>query len=321
MKNKFVKVIGTGGIGTGVVYLLEGDKTLGRDESRGGSLLKSRDFCKGHIILHYVSVLSKQLGLKAGVYPVGAVGGDSSGNDLLKLMRSYGLKTKYVKSLPNKPTLYSVCFQYPDRSGGNITENRSASDAVSSSFIKSSEEEFKSAKGRVMVLAAPEVPFASRKTILKLGRKYGAFNCAAFLSEELGRCKKEKIFKDIDLIALNIDEAATLAGVPAKTSPDKIVELCVKSLTKDNPMIMISITNGGNGSYGYFDGVTEFLPSQKVKIKNTAGAGDASLGAIMAGVLKGLPFLGKGDSCIKLGRKVSSLSVKSEDTINFSLKL
>ena len=53
----FSKIFGTGGIGSGVIYHLESDRPLGRNESRMAHKLEQEDFCKLHIILHYVSAL------------------------------------------------------------------------------------------------------------------------------------------------------------------------------------------------------------------------------------------------------------------------
>lgn len=50
-------MIGTGGIGSGMFFALQGNHTLGREESRAGVFLDRRDYCKLHIISHYVKVL------------------------------------------------------------------------------------------------------------------------------------------------------------------------------------------------------------------------------------------------------------------------
>ena len=50
-------VIGTGGIGGGMFFAIDGNETLGRNESRGGKFLDSKDYCKLHIIAHYIAVL------------------------------------------------------------------------------------------------------------------------------------------------------------------------------------------------------------------------------------------------------------------------
>ena len=47
-------MIGAGGIGSGMFFKLNGDHTLGREESRSGYFLDQKDYCKLHIISHYV---------------------------------------------------------------------------------------------------------------------------------------------------------------------------------------------------------------------------------------------------------------------------
>ena len=51
------KIVGVGGIGSGIFFALEGNHTLGRNESRTATLLPVRDYCKLHIVLHYVAKL------------------------------------------------------------------------------------------------------------------------------------------------------------------------------------------------------------------------------------------------------------------------
>ena len=66
----FTYVVGIGGIGSGVLFQFEDDHTLGRDESRLGRLLPARDYCKLHIVEHYLATLmgsGKNCGCLPGV--------------------------------------------------------------------------------------------------------------------------------------------------------------------------------------------------------------------------------------------------------------
>ena len=54
---RYRAMIGAGGIGSGAFFALDGEHTLGREESRSGRLLDRRDYCKLHIISHYVKAL------------------------------------------------------------------------------------------------------------------------------------------------------------------------------------------------------------------------------------------------------------------------
>jgi sugar/nucleoside kinase (ribokinase family) len=162
---RFDCMISTGGIGGGSFFLLDGNHTIGREESRSGKFLKQADACKGHIISHYVQVL---LGSDFPVKLVGAVGDDALGKELIETMKKAGLCTEFVSVCKGLSTLYAFCFLYPDESGGNLTVNNSASSAVTpEQFDRLEAALFTSS--RPLVMAAPEVPLEARLKLLELG--------------------------------------------------------------------------------------------------------------------------------------------------------
>jgi len=129
---KYNHIISIGGIGSGILFSLTGGHTLGRNESRMATLEPYRDFCKQHIIMHYIAVLlgAKPTG-KFRSFPIGKVGNDEIGARILAQMSDVGMVTENISVCGNSRTLFSVCFQYPDHSGGNITTDNSASSQVS----------------------------------------------------------------------------------------------------------------------------------------------------------------------------------------------
>ena len=135
----FTCAIGIGGIGSGIMYSLHGEHDLGRNESRLGELLDSRDYCKLHILEHYIARLmgSERAPGSFRVLPIGVVGNDAIGTQILTEMSDAGLDMQFVRSDPALKTLFSVCFIYPDGSGGNITSSNSAARTLSVDDLKS----------------------------------------------------------------------------------------------------------------------------------------------------------------------------------------
>ena len=317
MKRTFNKVIGTGGIGTGEIYRLEGNHTLGREESRAGHLLDNRDFCKLHIILHYIAVLTRDMKPDIQIIPVSAIGDDLRGDNILEELKKAGMVVKYVKTYANSPTLHSVCFQYSDGSGGNITENRSASSKVDLSLLKSSENEIES---NTILLAAPEVPLHTRFDFIKIGAARNAFVVASFTSSEMESATDFGIFEHIDLLSINKDEACMFSGLTKDVKTSRIVEGCVEKLKKLNPNTKLTVTNGVEGVYAYEDGSLDFMPAYQVNAVNTAGAGDAFLAGLIIGIINGRSIAGDNrDSCLRYATALSSMSVTSKDTIHFGI--
>ncbi len=320
IEEPFKAIVGTGGIGTGRIYRLVGNHDLGRNESRMGHLLAVKDFCKLHIIFHYISVLIKDLEIKTEIYPIGAVGDDPEGKELFHMMKESGMNMKFVRTIENAPTLYSVCYLYPDSSGGNITENQSASSMVSSRMMADAEAIL--SRHKSIVVTAPEVPLSSRIALIELAARNHACVVASFVPEEIEKISGGSLLKKIDILSVNLDEAAALGKVSAKAPTDTIIQKCIASTTRVNPQIRLCITCGSHGLVGYDKGESRQLDALTVPVQNTAGAGDAVISGMITGLVLGFPFISDGSpSCISLGRLLSAMSVISPDTINFDINL
>ena len=309
---RYHALLGTGGIGSGEFFVLKGNHTLGREESRAGRFLDRRDYCKLHIIEHYVQVL---LGSPFQTIPIGKVGDDDAGRQLIAEMRAAGLSTDHVQIVPDEQTLYSLCLIYPDSGGGNLTIEDSASAKVDAATIFQAQADFARFAGRGMTLAAPEVPLEARAQLLRLGRQYRFFNTAAFTSGELqaaGGAAVSEMLRLVDFLAINLDEAAMLAGTAANTPAEAIVHAAIKTLQSFQPAIQCSITAGKQGSWAWDGRTLSHVPACSVKVASTAGAGDSFFGGMIVGQALGLSL---GDAQ-HLATLVAGLKVTCLHTIN-----
>ena len=303
-------IIGTGGIGSGSFFVLNGDHTLGREESRSGHFLYTSDYCKQHIILHYVKVL---LGPSFKVIPVGKVGNDDVGHKLVNEMKETGFVMKRIMKELQTSTLYSFCFYYPDGSGGNLTTDNSASSKVDAGYIEEAMPDIEVFGSRGIIMAAPEVPVAARKKLIELGKQNGMFCTASFTTGEMPEMLSIGIIDKIDLISINLDEAAAVAGIDHDSCNEStIVNMAIEKLMMMNRHIMISVTAGKEGSWCWNGSSLTRFPSVKADAVSTAGAGDAFFSGLIAGVALGLSL----SESQQLASLVAGLSVCSRDTIH-----
>jgi len=290
---RFKALVGVGGIGTGICFALEGDHTLGRNESRPGRLLDVRDYCKLHIIAHYVARL---MGAAPGgdpfhVAPVGLVGDDEPGRRMIAQMAAAGMDTTHVKTARGRPTLFSVCFQYPDGSGGNITTSNAAAGALTAADVEAAAPIFDANPGAAVALAAPEAPLAGRAALLEIAAARDSLCVLAVTSAEASAAVDAGLFAKADLAALNEDEAAVLAGGefnPAEPRP--FLDSLASALRRGNEGIRIIFSAGKAGAWGFEDGRWDFTAPPEVPVAGTAGAGDALLAGAIAGIATGLPL-------------------------------
>jgi ribokinase len=303
-------IIGTGGIGSGKFFVLNGNSTLGREESRSGHFLNVTDYCKQHIILHYIKAL---LGQSFEVIPVGCVGDDDMGRILYNEMAETGFDMDLVEKLPGISTLFSFCFYYPDGSGGNLTTDNSASARVDQAYIEKAIPKAEKFGSKGIVLAVPEVPLGARHKLLETGKNNGLFCSASFTSEEIVTALKEGMMRNTDLIAINFDEASAMTGKRMdRTDIKSVIRSAIQILFENNNDILVSVTAGKEGSWTWDGKVLNFLPAIKTHAVSTAGAGDAFFSGILTGHAIGFHLF----EAQHLATLIAGLSVTSPDTIH-----
>jgi sugar/nucleoside kinase (ribokinase family) len=286
----YQQLFGVGGLGSGIFFALEGNQTLGRNESRLGELLDVRDYCKLHIVIHYIA---KLLGNQCfRVFPVGKIGLDAAGQSVLKEMNSVGIDTRFVKTVSDKPTMFSVCFQYPDGTGGNITTSNSAAADLRPGDLAEIASTLSAAGRSSIALLLPEVSLDVRGELLGMATRAGAFRAASFVAAEIAAAKESGMFEQLDLVALNEGEASELIGDEfSPDNPQACMAKCVRFLDLKYPRLQMVISLGKSGAYGLDRNGWNFCPAPEVAVASTAGAGDCLLGGILATMAAGLPLL------------------------------
>lgn len=321
------RLVGVGGIGTGLFFALEGGHDLGRDESRPARLLDVRDYCKLHIVAHYPAVLlgARPSGDPFHVVPVGRVGADEPGRRLRHEMGEAGMDVSFVRPLTGRPTLFSVCFQYPDGSGGNITTSDSAAASLRPEDLGAVPELL---DARTIALALPEVALETRHALLRLAGPRGALRVAALATAEVEPARARAFFADVDLLALNAHEAAAVAGQPFPDGPpEPFLEACASALTTVRAGMRAIVSAGRRGAWGLDEGRWTYTPALDVPIASTAGAGDALLGGTLAALALGVPLTVPGpvraaladrplESALDFGVLLASYTVTSPHTIH-----
>ena len=307
---RYAAMLGVGGIGFGEFFQLTGNHTLGREESRAGRFLDRRDYCKLHIISHYVKVL---LGPGFAVYPIGRIGGDDVGRRIMGEIREIGIEDRFILESQGAQTLYSLCFIYPDGSGGNLTTEDSACAGVDAAAVDAAAGTMREFAGRGVALAVPEVPLSARRRMLELATAHKLLRCAAFNSGEIDAMLAGGFPAITDLLALNIHEAAMIAGLDSeKTDPEAIIDAAVSKLRGLNPWIMVSFTVGSRGSWLWDGQRLSRQTAITIPPVSTAGAGDAHFGGLIVGLVAGLPPA----DAHQLAALVASHKITSRHTID-----
>ncbi len=305
----FDRVIGTGGIGTGILFQMDGNEPLGRNESRPAVLSDTKDYCKQHIILHYIA---KTMYPDVDVYAIGMVGSDAPGAGLFEEMQKAHIHTDCVER-NSAPTLFSVCMQYTDKAVCNVTSSNSASAMVDATYIQKSLAALPQMNEKTIVLAVPEVSLSARLTLLERGHANGAYCVASFLNGEAGEFVSGGGAAHSSLLSLNEEEAAAFGGA-RPDDIESVLKSCEERINELNPALSLIVTCGAAGSYCITGGKTEFIPAHPAEVIATGGAGDAYIAGVICGLCIGLPLISE-RSATRLGAHFAKKSVEHKDTI------
>jgi sugar/nucleoside kinase (ribokinase family) len=316
------QIIGIGGIGSGMLFHCHSNETIGRSESRLAELTPAKDYCKLQIVFYYLAAL---LTPQVQIHPAGFVGRDSFGLSLTEQMLLQGMDVELIGYSDTLPTMLSVCWQYPDRDGGNITASNSACSLVTEDFVKNSLSPLIDSK--TIVAALPEVSIPARIALLREGKKKSAFCVLSLAEAEAEDFWNANVFSSCDLLAVNEGEARALTQ--SGLCGQELAETLSCRLGKINPFLSIVMTCGKDGAFSIQNGQVEQIPPLLAHVKNTTGAGDALLGGTIAGLCFGLPFQkGKNDryygettlhSAVELGTLCAGMATESEDSIALSV--
>ncbi len=311
-------LFGVGGIGWGLLFELCGDRTLGRNESRPARLLDSRDYCKLHIVAHNVAVLmGARQNSNFHVLPVGKVGRDARGAELLEEMSLAGMDMSCVEVDSGRPTTLSVCYQYPDGSGGNITTVDSASMAVAPADVDRAEPRLRFDRRAYAAVALPEVPLETRVHLLRRARAWGCYTVASFAAAEMPEVLPSGVMGSVDLLAINEEELGAIAGGVIPAEPAAALASCSDLLRREQPAIEIVATLGARGAWA-FDGNWRHCPAVGGEPVNTAGAGDALLAGVISALAAGASGI---TAAVEFGVLVAGLKITSRHTIHPGLNL
>ena len=258
-----------------------------------GRLLDVRDYCKLHIIAHYPARAPRRAGRarhRSTCVPVGKVGIDEIGPAPPRGDGAGGHgRALRGRGCPAARRCCSVCFQYPDGSGGNVTTVDSAAALVSERDVDLAER-WLSADS--IALAAPEVPLAVRRHLLRRATEKGALRVASLTTAEIDEARETglPVARRPPVAERGRGRGArrrALARGGARALPEALRRAPLPALRPRSASSSPRARGAPSPSTGPR---WTHAPALPVAVVSTAGAGDALLGGLLAGLAVGLPF-------------------------------
>ena len=230
-----------------------------------------------------------RLGARAGI--LGRVGGDATGDFIIKDFKYNGVDTsRIIRGAPYTSSSYCVAISETDKGSRKFlvrpgTVGRITPDEIAYDYIKTAKILHIESGGDAASLAA--VKFAKENGVtVSIDAGYYSKNSEVVLP-----------YVDVFIASEYFYEGM----FPDDNGPDSYRRNFEK-IREIGPSV-IWVTLGEKGCVGFVDGRMYEIPSFKVEVKDTTGAGDDFHGAYVAIMLEGLPH----DECARHASAVAAI--------------
>ena len=162
------------------------------------------------------------------------------------------MDVRFVDAVPGRPTLLSVCFQYPDGSGGNVTTIDSAASLVGERDVDLVERWLSPS---AIALAAPEVPLAVRRHLLRRATEKGALRVASLTTAEIPEARETGFLsaRRPPVPERGRGRGARRRALRRPRPPSPSCGASARSRSPRSPAIRLVVTAGARGAFA-FDG-------------------------------------------------------------------
>ncbi len=238
-----------------------------------------------------------------------AVADDELSEYLINHSRLAGIDCRHVLRVAGGRIATSLLL-YQSAESVTRLDDLSITAALDSDYLMEHEGLFRDA---ALVVIDATLSEEALDTLFELAQRYQARVCADPTSPRLAR-RLRKYIPNLFLIVPNASETAALCSLDEPATERKSAIGTAQRLVNMGSTIAV-VTLGERGlAYADRSG-GGYIRAIHTEVVDTSGAGDAFSGAVIFGMLNGVPI----DEAMRLGVAAASLTLQSEDTVLQSL--
>lgn len=238
---------------------------------------------------------------------VSLVDESAEGQAVIKQLQRHKVNTDYMLTVPNGMGMWLAVFDECGDLAGSISKRPDLS-AMLKLLEEKGDEIFRDADSVVLEV---DIDKEIVKTALHYAKKYGkpAYGVVANMSIA---SQRRDLLQGLDCFVCNEQEAGILfVDDFSGMEPDALAEKLSRCVVSANIPSMV-VTLGSRGAvYANLAGDRGFYPAQKVKVRDTTGAGDA----FCAGVSMGLSYGKTMREAVEIGTRLAASVITVSENV------
>lgn len=238
---------------------------------------------------------------------VSLVDESAEGREVINQLRRHKVNTDYMLSVPNGMGMWLAVFDECGDLAGSISKRPDLS-AMLSLLEEKGDEIFKNADS---VVVEVDIDKEIVKTVLNFAKKYNkpAYGVVANMSIA---SQRRDLLQSLECFVCNEQEAGILfVDDFSDLDPDALAEKLSGCVVNANiPSVVVTLGSRG-AVYANLAGDRGFYPAQKVKVRDTTGAGDA----FCAGVSMGLTYGKSMREAVEIGTRLAASVITVSENV------
>ena len=238
---------------------------------------------------------------------VGIVDDSALGEDVVKKLKNHKVNTDYVMTMPGGMGTWLAVFDHNGDLAGSISQRPNLM-PILGLLEEKGDEIFANADS---VIVEVDMDKDIIKKVVALAKQYNK-KLYGVVSNMSIAVERRDFLKHIDCFICNQLEAGMLFMEDyADKSPEELRDILSKRVILGKIPAMI-VTMGGNGAvYADVNGEKGICPPQRVRVKDTTGAGDA----FCAGVASGLTYGKTLSEAVEIGSRLAASVITSSENV------
>lgn len=244
--------------------------------------------------------------LEVSTVLISAVGEDEPGRRILKQTRSHGVNCRYVRRLEGETTANHVAILTPDADLDHAVSDFNIIRYIDADYLRANRRVFSRAR---LVVVDANLSDETLAAVFELAQEYGVRVCADPTSPTLAT-RLCPYLDRLYLVTPNAAETSAMCGVEHQAYDHDTAIEAARALVGMG--VEIAVVTLGEAGLAYADSNgSGYIGAIRTEVVDSTGAGDAFTGAMIFGLLNGVPV----DEAMRLGVTAASLTLQTTETV------